>query len=376
MDTTSFLTGITSHTIIAVAQGATAGGNVIWADSNASVVNFLMRQGASNQHIWQNPLGNIGFAGFTSGLAIDVVSHDGANNALIYSPRDAFRRNVDDLSVYANIARVGSMALTGAFHVGAIGGGGAPWLGEGKEWLVFAPMLTPEELGQVLDYLAWEYNLANNRPFILCIGDSITGGQGVAIGQNYPRRLAAALAGVATVDTSAYSGRTPAQMIAEYDIDCKWRSWRAASKGNQVAIIMATNGIAGAGTVAADQTNLEALSNKLRRDDYYIIYVPPTPRNEAGYNAKRDQITAWARARTPILFDAVTTLDTSAVGVAGAQNNGTLYQVDAIHTTAEGDRLIFENTLPFVLAGLSTGGIYRGGPLRHVAASMGRFARA
>ena len=343
-------------TIICVCANNIASNRVVWGDGAAT--SFLIRIGAAPSQA------NYTLSGLTartitslpafSGLTIEAFRYNGSVISY-YSPRPTARR--DQLSgsgagTYQQVAQTGNWTPTGGLSLGNVGGGSF-WDGEIKYFAAFTKTLTNKEFGALLDSISSKFGIAN-KPLVVCLGDSLIDGQGVAVGSTVPEVMQTNLGANYIVERSSGPGATGQNIFDWFDNDDAWRSWPVSSNNKQVMVLLTANDIAvGNGGLESAKISFKALCLRCRAEGFYVVVVTPPPRNESGsgtvYEAKRVALSTWIGNQTN-LYDGIVRLDLNAtIGVAGSQNNVTYYQADAVHLTAAGDAVLEGLIRPVVL---------------------------
>lgn len=185
--------------------------------------------------------------------------------------------------------------------------------------------------------------LADDRPVILAIGDSLTAGYGLPPGKSFPDQLELALRGEgvdAKVVNGGVSGDTSAGGLARLE-------WLLEEKPDLVILELGANdGMRGLDPVAT-KDNLDRIIARVQESGAHILLAgmvaPPNMGSEYGkkFNAiYPDLAKRHGTAFYPFFLD-------------GVAMDPSLNQQDGIHPTAEGVAVIVKRMLPIVNSALA-----------------------
>lgn len=239
-------------------------------------------------------------------------------------------------------AATGNLALSGTLTIGGLSNNGS-WPGGVSEFLVFKRALSTDEWKQMLVYLANKWGMYETD-FVMCVGNSLTSGQGstsgdaqpvTTTGNNYPSYLQNSLGSSAVVRTDAFPGRTLDQIISGIPEYSRLIVTPSLTGKNRTAIVWEGTNSLGALVSPADcWTKTATICTMLRSYGFDQILIgtvlpsgtnPTTETNRQSYNT-------LVRSNFAAVADGVADFGADVtIGVAGAQNNTTYYNVDKLH---------------------------------------------
>lgn len=331
--------------IYCVSTGGDGTNRLIWSPTGSC---WYERNGSSNSNGFHNPVQTVqGFAGVTTGTEIEGITYSGFRIRHTYA-RNTFRRDVLNSinnARFVNVTTPGDLGLTGAaFTIGNITGGGFGWLGTISEVIVVGRDVTEDEDRDILDYLAAKWSVGI-KPYVLCVGDSLTDGSGTTAGNNglsFPEKLQTANSGW-IVERDSYPGRSLTQLMTEWRLSISWRSWRNAAAGQQaMALWIGTNDLAQSQPTATVESQYDEQVRRLIADTGMpVVCCTIIPRGDVSGTVLANIVTfnTWLKANFTG-FGASAVVDLAADARLQTPSNATYFQGDTIHLTPAGNDVV------------------------------------
>ena len=165
---------------------------------------------------------------------------------------------------------------------------------------------------------------------IVCLGNSITAGDGLSVGQDYPSVLRTSLGATWQVFNCGHSGYTTPQLLAGFAEVQSHRAWQTS---NNVLVVneVGNDIILGGASEATARENMRALIAQGRASGWRVLFATTTPRT-AGGQVECANINTYFRTH-PSEHDGL--VDWAADSHLSDPTNTTYYQ-DGVHPTAAG----------------------------------------
>lgn len=247
-----------------------------------------------------------------------------------------------------------NLGLTGAFLLGDISqGGGFAWFGFFYAAHLYKAQHNNTTIGNVLAYLRTKYltepsaitgATGNGNYKFIHDGDSLTVGQGVAAGSDYPTQLNTLLGAGYSFSNTAVGGQTAAeansdaetQVDALYDTNAKINLCWAWMGTNDMQYGVNPN-------IAYRRYRDYCLRRKYK--GFKVMAFTVLPRSDggglAGFETKRQAFNTLVRNNyTQFAERLVDVAANTTIGDSGDENNTTYYQSDKVHLTAAGQTII------------------------------------
>lgn len=179
---------------------------------------------------------------------------------------------------------------------------------------------------------------------VLCEGDSITYGYGIAAGSSYPHQLGTMLGSGYTVLSSGVSGKritdgslanTCTNEASRID-EC----YDASRPSNRLVVFCGTNDLANGDSAATAYSELVTYCQARQAAGWKVCVVTMLPRNDVSIEAARTTFNASVRSGWQSFANSIADIAAdTAIGDSGDESNTTYYS-DGIHPTAAGAAIV------------------------------------
>lgn len=181
---------------------------------------------------------------------------------------------------------------------------------------------------------------------VICDGDSMTYGLGVAVGSTYPQQLEGLLGADWAVGDSGANSDTVADMSgdAATEVDAFYDA-SAYGADNWCVLFGGTNDLYFGASAATTESRIQTYCEDRQAVGFKVVVCTVLPRSDAGtpagFEADRQAVNTWLRANYESFADALADLaaDTR-IGDAGDEEDTTYYQADLVHPNATGAGVI------------------------------------
>lgn len=340
---TAFSTGEITFVAVANTPSSTSATGYILT-SGASQTKFSVEQASSEFGGRQNGSDLSGslmpqtsavlsYAGSASGTGFT----EGPGRWLYVNGNRVFRQQNSNAETWAD-----NTGITSAFLGGIGAGQGSAFTGDLRRVLLWNRRLTESEHAQVALALAQAYNVTLSAPSQVFAqdGDSLTVGLGTVT--SWTDMVLQTLAPAYRSYNFGVSGQTIVQMAS--DAATQIDPLRQPSFTRNVLTAWGgTNDMnASPGTSATVIANYASYCTARRAAGWKVIAFTCLPRGAvAQFETDRQAFNTSVRANWATYADALCDVGGNAtIGAAGAQNNATYYNVDAIHLTAAGHQIV------------------------------------
>lgn len=317
-----------------VLLGAGVSSGAFWYERNGSVPgdNWAILGGAAGAEtfvIGEAAISGWGYDG--KAYRVSVARHGAratVNGSATLNPR--------------RVPATGSLGFTGNLDLGRLYNGGFNWSGHILEVVIFGRLLTEREDALMMEYLGYKWDIAT-RPYVLCIGDSLTGEGYAGAGNGYPAQLETLLGGTTLVESRAGDG---GYLPTAFPLALAWaecRAWPDASGGKLIAVVWLGANDLPVNTVEEWQAGMISHAKALRQMGYAavvaITIMPRVTANQATFNTRRPIANDWLNDEDGGRQHFAGVVDLTAIPEL-EDNADTDIFVDGTHLNAAGNALV------------------------------------